>query len=215
MELTDKIRNAIQEGRPQETADLVARAVEFGIETDKIVEEGMLPAMHDLGNAFQDPANDIPRILSAARSIRNGFDIIEQQYGADVFGDLGTVILGTVEGDLHDVGKNLVALMFKSVGFQVIDLGVDISGKQFAKAVEEHPEASFVCISSLLSTSVPQMKRVVKSLSRNPKRGYKIMVGGGAVTRQLAEEMGADLYTETAADAAELARRYLVGGNEL
>ena len=106
---------------------------------------------------------------------------------------LGTIILGTVEGDLHDVGKNLVALMFRSAGFKVIDLGVDISEKQFLKAVKENPDASIVCISSLLTTALPEMQQVVKSLRKHdPKHKLKIMVGGGAVTEELAKQFRAD-----------------------
>ena len=121
------------------------------------------------------------------------------------------MILGTVEGDLHDVGKNLVAIMFRSAGFKVIDLGVDISEKQFLRAVKQNPDVSIVCISSLLSTSIPEMEQVVKSLKRNSvKHKFKIMVGGGAVTEQLAKNMGADAYTENCIEAVEVAKTFIV-----
>lgn len=124
---------------------------------------------------------------------------------------IGTVILGTVEGDLHDVGKNLVAIMFRSAGFKVIDLGVDIPEKQFLKAVRDNPEVSIVCISSLLTTSIPEMQQVVKSLRRHDKEHrLKIMVGGGAVTQEFADTIGADAYTETAVDAAEKAKTFII-----
>lgn len=125
--------------------------------------------------------------------------------------NIGTVILGTVEGDLHDVGKNLVAIMFRSAGFKVIDLGVDISEKQFLRAVKQNPDVSIVCISSLLSTSIPEMEQVVKSLKRSSnKHKFKIMVGGGAVTEQLAKNMGADAYTENCIEAVEVAKTFIV-----
>lgn len=121
------------------------------------------------------------------------------------------MILGTVEGDLHDVGKNLVALMFRSAGFKVIDLGVDISEKQFLRAVKQNPDVLIVCISSLLSTSIPEMEQVVKSLKRSSSRHkFKIMVGGGAVTEQLAKNMGADAYTENCIEAVEVAKTFIV-----
>ena len=123
----------------------------------------------------------------------------------------GTIILGTIEGDLHDVGKNLVAMMFRGAGFKVIDLGVDISEKQFLRAVKENPDVSIVCISSLLSTTNKEMKQVVKALRKNdPKHRYKIMVGGGAVTKELAEKLGADGYTDNCVDAAEMARKFIL-----
>ena len=112
---------------------------------------------------------------------------------------------------LDDVGKNLVAVMFRSAGFKVIDLGVDISEKQFLRAVKQNPDVSIVCISSLLSTSIPEMEQVVKSLKRSSsKHKFKIMVGGGAVTKQLAKDMGADAYTENCIEAVEVAKTFIV-----
>ena len=141
--------------------------------------------------------------------------------GAPAFGNLKTggagflpkfrFILGTVEGDLHDVGKNLVAIMFRSAGFQVIDLGVDVSEKQFLRAVKENPDVSIVCLSSLLTTSMGAMRQVVRALRETKDRQMlKIMVGGGSVTREFADEIGADAYSETAVEAAELAKTFLI-----
>ena len=116
-----------------------------------------------------------------------------------------------MEGDLHDVGKNLVAIMFRSAGFQVIDLGVDVSEKQFLRAVKENPDVSIVCLSSLLTTSMGAMRQVVRALRETKDRQMlKIMVGGGSVTREFADEIGADAYSETAVEAAELAKTFLI-----
>ena len=208
-EIVEQIRIAIKDGHPQETADMMNTAFASGITAKEIVDEGMLPAMRDVSEVFQNGDSDIPRTLAAARCIRRGFELIEQRADRDQTQKIGKVILGTVEGDLHDVGKNLVALMFRSVGFEVVDLCVDISEKQFLKAIRENPDVSIVCLSSLLNTSIPEMAQVVKRLRRNPKRTYKILVGGGAVTRELAEQMGADAYTETAADCASLAKKLI------
>ena len=205
-EILEQIRTAIKDGHPQETTELVNTALASGVTAKEIVDDGMLSAMKDMSEFFKNGDSDIPRILAAARCIRKGFELIEQDDRLSKQPRIGKVILGTVEGDLHDVGKNLVALMFRSVGFEVIDLGVDISEKQFLKAIRENPEVSIVCLSSLLNTSIPEMAQVVKSLRRNSKRTYKILVGGGAVTRELAEQMRADAYTETAADCASLAK---------
>lgn len=120
----------------------------------------------------------------------------------------GKAIIGTAEGDLHDMGKNLVALMFETAGFEVIDLGVDVSEKKFLKTVEEHPDTAVVCISSLLTTSMESMKRTVQVLNRyREKFQFKVMVGGGPVTEEFAREIGADVYTEDAYTAAAEARK--------
>ena len=207
----EQLRQAIEEGHPGETEELVREALKQHISAAKIVEEAMTRAMRTVGENYKSNGADIIRILASARSVRKGFELIEEQ---DVqFGrkNIGTVILGTVEGDLHDVGKNLVAVMCRSAGFKVIDLGVDISEKQFMKAVKENPDVSIVCISSLLSTSIPEMEQVVKSLKRsNTGHKFKIMVGGGAVTKQLAKEMGADAYTENCVEAVEVAKTFIV-----
>ena len=122
-----------------------------------------------------------------------------------------TFIFVTVYVDLNYVGKNLVAIMFRSAGFKVIDLGVDISEKQFLRAVKENPDVSIVCFSSLLSTSIPEMEQVVKSLKRSKSNHkFKIMDGGGAVTKQLAKDMGADAYTENCIEAVEVAKTFIV-----
>lgn len=208
------IQEAIREGRPKETVDLIEAALTSGMEPAEIVDGAMLPAMRTMGERFKSENGGIPHILAAARCVRKGFELIEERCAEYQQEKIGKVILGTVEGDLHDIGKNLVALMFRSANFEVIDLGVDISEKQFMKAIRENPDVSIVCLSSLLSTSLPEMSQVVKALRRNPKRKYRILVGGGAVNSELAKQMGADAYTETAADCARLAQELMEDGRE-
>ncbi|MCD7833506.1 MAG: cobalamin-dependent protein [Lachnospiraceae bacterium] len=211
MTVLEELRQSIEAGHPKETEKLVAKALDQQVDSMCIVEEGMMPAMRTMGERYKEQEADIPSILAAARCVRSGFALIEKKDASFEEQNIGTVIVGTVEGDLHDIGKNLVALMFRSAGFKVIDLGVDISEKQFLKAVRENPDVQIVCISSLLSTSLPEMEQVVKVLRRNdPEKKYKIMVGGGAVTKQLAEDMGADAYTENCVEAAEVAKTFIV-----
>ena len=212
--ILEQIQKSIEQGHSQETIELVRTAIRDGITAKEVVEEGMFPAMKAMTEEYKNGDGDIPRILTTARCIRKGFDIIEQESEGYRQKKIGKVILGTVEGDLHDLGKNLVALMFRSSGFEVVDLGVDISEKQFLKAIKENPDVSIVCLSSLLNTSVQEMAQVVKKLRRNPNRTYKILVGGGAVTRELAEKMGADAYTETAAYCAMLAKKLVEESTE-
>lgn len=211
MALLEELRRAIEEGHPRETESLTEQALDEQMDSMRIVEEAMMPAMRNVGEHYKNEEADILRILAAARSVRKGYELIEKRDASFCRKNIGTIILGTVEGDLHDVGKNLVALMFRSAGFKVIDLGVDISEKQFLRAVAETPDVSIVCISSLLSTALPEMKQVVKALRRNDPEGkYKIMVGGGAVTRAMAENMGADAYTENCVEAAEVAKTFII-----
>ena len=208
MPIREEIQAAIENGRPKDAERLISRAVEEGIRPSVILEEAMITAMRNAGEYYRNNDGDIPRILAAARSMRKGLNILEPYLEKDKVCFLGTVLLGTIEGDLHDVGKNLVAMMFRSAGFHVIDLGVDVSEKQFLKAVQDNPQVQIVCISSLLTTSMPEMRRVVKSLRESGPPNLKIMVGGGSVTQEFADEIGADAYTETAVDAAEVAKKF-------
>ena len=196
MTVLEQLRKTIEDGHPGETEKLVREALKQHIPAGRIVEEAMTPAMRTVGENYKSNGADIIKILAAARSVRKGFELLEEQDSQFGRRNIGTVILGTVEGDLHDVGKNL---------------GVDISEKQFLRAVKQNPDVSIVCISSLLSTSIPEMEQVVKSLKRSSsKHKFKIMVGGGAVTEQLAKNMGADAYTENCIEAVEVAKTFIV-----
>lgn len=211
MSTLENIQAEVEAGRPRYMERLICQALEEGVAAERILEEALVPAMRAAGEYYKNNEGDIPRILAAARCMRKGLDLLEPYLEQGPSRHLGKVILGTVEGDLHDVGKNLVAIMFRSAGFQVIDLGVDVSEKEFLKAVREHPDVSIVCLSSLLTTSKNEMRQVVSSLRRLPgQRRLKIMVGGGSITQDFADEIGADAYTETAIDAAERAKTFIV-----
>lgn len=211
MSTLEEIRAVVEDGRLRYVEDLIRRALAEGFSPSQILEQAMVPAMRSAGEHYKSNESDIPKILAAARCMRKGLDVLEPYIRNQNSHVIGKVILGTVEGDLHDVGKNLVAIMFRSAGFQVIDLGVDVSEKQFLKAVRENPDVSIVCLSSLLTTSMGAMRQVVRTLRETKEtRLMKIMVGGGSVTREFAEEIGADAYSETAVEAAELAKTFLI-----
>ena len=211
MSKLEEIRAAVEAGRLRYVEELIRQALDEGTSPSQILEQAMVPAMRSAGAHYKNNESDIPHILAAARCMRKGLDVLEPYIKGQDNRIIGKVILGTVEGDLHDVGKNLVAIMFRSAGFQVIDLGVDVSEKQFLKAVKEHPDVSIVCLSSLLTTSMGAMRQVVRTLKEDKEtRLLKIMVGGGSVTREFAEEIGADAYSETAMEAAELAKTFLI-----
>ena len=209
MKYLEEIRKAIECGKPKDTERLIRQALEDGEHPAVILEDAMVPAMRTAGEAYRREESDIPKILLAARSMQKGLNILEPILEQDPDRHPGTVILGTVEGDLHDVGKNLVAIMLRSAGFEVIDLGVDVSGRMFQRAIKEHPEAEIVCISSLLTTSMPGMRQIVKQLKRTRGFHMKIMVGGGSITQEFADEIGADAYTTNAVDAVDVAKRFV------
>lgn len=211
MTILEEIRNSVTKGRYKITEEFILQAVKQHIPAKKIVEEAMIPAMRQIGESYKNNEVDIAGILASARCMRKGLDLLGTNLDTERGFYMGTVILGTVEGDLHDIGKNLVAIMFRSAGFKVIDLGVDVSEKQFLKAVKQHPDVSIVCLSTLLTTACPSMKHVVKALRQSDTENrLKIMVGGGAVTKDFADFIGADMYTETAVDAAEAAKTFII-----
>lgn len=211
MAILEEIRESVNNGRYKVTEQLITQALKQHISAKKMVEEAMIPAMRQIGEAYKSNEADIAGILAAARCMRKGLDLLGTNLETERGFYKGTIILGTVEGDLHDIGKNLVAIMFRSAGFKVIDLGVDISEKQFLKAVKKYPEASIVCLSTLLTTACSNMQHTVKALRQSdPRNRLKIMVGGGAVTQAFADAIGADAYTETAVDAAEKARTFII-----
>ena len=198
-------------GRLRNAEKLIATAIDEGTPVADIFEKAIVPGMTEAGELYKKGASGIPMILSSARCVRCGLDILRPYLEKEGYHPNGRIILGTVEGDLHDIGKNMVALMFEGAGFEVIDLGVDVSEKQFIQAVRENPDVSIVCISSLLTTGHSEMRHVVRALRRE-KNGsrLKIMVGGGAVTKEFASEIGADAYTDNAVEAAETAKTFII-----
>ena len=207
----EDIRLSVERGQPKETEKLVRKALAEGLLAEEIVNRGMVEAMRLVGQRYRNNEIYIPGILAAARAMREGVAVLEPEMEEAGQRRLGTIILGTVEGDLHDMGKNLVAMMFRCAGFEVIDLGVDVSDKQFLAALREHPQTSIVCISTLLTTAMPWMQQVVKSIRQSDReRQIKIMVGGAPVTQAFADSIGADAYTENAVDAAEKARSFIL-----
>lgn len=206
-EYLEKIAEAMEEGFPRNVEKLVCEAVEDGISPRSILQEGLIPVMQRIGSQYKDEEIYIIKILSSARAMQRGMKVLRPYLEKDTEFSCGKAIIGTAEGDLHDMGKNLVALMFETAGFEVVDLGVDVTVKRFIKAVEENPDAVLVCVSSLLTTSMENMKNIVETLNRYKKQyQFKIMVGGGPVTEEFANKIGADVYTVDAYEAAAAAK---------
>ena len=211
----NELIESVKRGRPKDTERLLENAIEEGLTAKELIHNGLVPGMRNVGSDFQNEEADIPNLLCAARAMQKGIDVLQPYFeeGEDIH--IGKAIIGTVEGDLHEVGKNLVVIMFRSVGFDVVDLGVDVSDRQFAKAVQDHPDVRIVCVSSLLTTTMPNVKDVVRKIrSVDRENRIRIMVGGGSVTDTYAKEAGADAYTENAVDAAEIARAFIFGNEE-
>ena len=203
-----QIAEAVEEGHPKDVEKLVQEAVQAGVSPLLILRDSLTPAIQKKKKKYKDDEIYIIKILSSARAMKYGLRALKPYLEREHSFSCGKAIIGTAEGDLHDMGKNLVALMFETAGFEVIDLGVDVSEKKFLKTVEEHPDTAVVCISSLLTTSMESMKRTVQVLNRyREKFQFKVMVGGGPVTEEFAREIGADVYTEDAYTAAAEARK--------
>ena len=211
LDLLEDIKLALKDGQPKSTERLVQQALEEGIDAQMILDDALIPAIREAGEAYNNNEIFIAKILACSRSLQSGLSLLRPLLQKGFEGSLGTVILGTVQGDLHDVGKNLVRIMFEGIGFHVIDLGVDVSEKKFVKAFREHPEAKIVCLSSLLTTTMFEMKPIIRALRKADKKNkLLIMVGGAPLSQEFANEVGANYYTDTAWEAATLAQTLIL-----
>lgn len=203
--LLENMSEKLQQGNLPEVVSIAEQAVAEGMGPSEILD-GLLHGMSIIGGKFKRNEVFVPEVLIAARAMNGGLDVIKPLLADEGIEPVGKVVLGTVKGDLHDIGKNLVRMMLVGAGLEVIDLGVDVSAEKFIGAVEEHnPE--IVCMSALLTTTMPNMKAVIEALEEKGLRDQvKIMVGGAPVTEDFAAEIGADKYTADAATAAEAAK---------
>ncbi len=205
------VSDSIMDGRPLQVEKAIREALAHGVSAGDVLNRGMVPAIRHVGEQYKNNEVYISRILVSARAMSAGLNLLQPYFERGDLKQSGVVILGTVEGDLHDVGKNLVGLMLRSAGFKVIDIGVNVSVKKFTEAVDKNPDAAIVCISSLLSTSLPVMQQIVGTLNKSKRRArFKIMVGGAPVTEEYARTIGADAYTDNAVDAAETAQAFVI-----
>lgn len=197
-------------GRAKLTAGKVQEALDAGFAPADILNT-MVDAMSIVGERFTKNEIFVPEMLVAAKAMKKGVEILKPYLGSSAVGSKGKMIMGTVAGDLHDIGKNLVIMMIESAGFEVIDLGVDVPHEKFVEAVRENPDAKIVGLSALLTTTMPALRDAVALLNQQDfRKEIKIMVGGAPITQAFADEIGADVYTEDAASAAAKAKE-LVG----
>jgi len=203
--------NAIAEGLIKgdrdAVRDLVQQALDEGVNAEQILNEGLTAGMDVVGTKFKNNEFYVPEVLIAARAMQAGMELLTPVLVNTGVTLKGTVVIGTVKGDLHDIGKNLVSMMLKGGGFKVVDLGIDVAPEVFAeKAAAE--EANIVALSALLTTTMPQMKNVVEAL-KEAGTSAKVIIGGAPVTQNYADEIGADGYAPDAASAVDKVREML------
>ena len=205
MSLFQEIAEAIISGNAKKVKEYSQKALSEGATPQAIVNEGFIAGMSVVGIKFKNNEVYVPEVLIAARAMHAGMDVVKPLLSeADVEGK-GTILVGTVKGDLHDIGKNLVCMMLEGAGYKVIDLGVNVEAEKFVQAIEEH-KPQIVGLSALLTTTMPDMENTIALLKAYP---VKVMIGGAPVTQEFADEIGADAYAPDAATAVEKANQLL------
>ncbi|MBN2510931.1 MAG: corrinoid protein [Spirochaetales bacterium] len=195
----------LQKGRAKEVSDLVTAALDEGVSAKEILENGLLAGMGVIGEKFKNNQVFIPEVLIAARAMNAGIALLKPALAGESVESKGTVILGTVKGDLHDIGKNLVKIMMEGKGLNVIDIGVDVPAQNFITKAQE-AKADIIACSALLTTTMTEMANVIKAANDSGIRDtVKILVGGAPVSQSFCETIGADFYAPDAASAAETA----------
>lgn len=210
MSKINEISEALQKGKAKIVKQLVEEAIAEGIPAKEILEEGLLAGMGIIGVKFKNNEVFVPEVLIAARAMNAGTALLKPYLAESGVEPIGKAVLGTVKGDLHDIGKNLVRMMLEGKGIEVIDLGVDVDSETFVKSAMEN-DCKLICCSALLTTTMPAMKEVVEKVTEAGIRDkVKIMIGGAPVNDAFCQSIGADAYTPDAATAANVAADYLM-----
>jgi len=196
-------------GKANEVRELTQKALDEGVPPGEILNGGLIKGMNVVGERFKNNEFYVPEVLIAARAMHSGMDILKPKLAESGVEPIGKVLLGTVKGDLHDIGKNLVAMMLEGAGFEVIDLGIDVPPEKFVQAVNEQG-GDVIAMSALLTTTMTQMKTTLEALEEAGVKGkVKTLIGGAPVTQNYADEIGADGYARDAASAADKAKELL------
>ena len=208
-EVLAKMAESLIAGKVDEVTDLTKQALDANVSSKDILEKGLLAGMEVVGKRFK--ANDmfIPEVLRCAKCMHGAMEILRPLLAETGVETAGTFVIGTVKGDLHDIGKNLVGMMFEGAGFQVVDLGIDLEPAAFVEAINEH-KASLFGMSALLTTTMPKMSETINAINEAGIRDQvKIMIGGAPVTAEFAKEIGADAYASNAASAVDKGKELL------
>jgi len=209
-EVLAEISDAVYEGNRNDIAEMTRRALNSAVTAEDVLRRGLNPGMQRVGEEFRDGLMFIPEVLMSAQTMHASMELLKPIFSDSNLENVGTLLLGTMEGDIHDIGKNLVGMMCEGTGFRVVDLGVNVAPETFVEAVErESPD--IVGLSALLTTTTRCMKVTIEALDEAGLRGsVKVIVGGAPVTDEFSEEIGADGYAPNATEAADLARRLAI-----
>ncbi len=210
MSLINEISEFLQKGRAKNVKTLVQQAIDEGLNPKEILNEGLLSGMMTIGQKFKNNEVFVPEVLVAARAMNAGLEILEPKLIEVGNEPIGKAVIGSVKGDLHDIGKNLVTMMLKGAGLEIYDIGIDVEAEAFVEKAEE-VGADFICMSALLTTTMPHMKEIIDLLNEKGLREkYVVMVGGAPVNQSFADQIGADIYTSDAASAAAKAKEVML-----
>lgn len=205
----DVISEALQRGDAEKVEELVKKSLEENLSPKKILEDGLIKGMGIIGAKFKKNEVYVPEVLIAARAMHAGMNILKPKLIETGVKNIGIVAIGTVKGDLHDIGKNLVKMMLEGAGFEVIDLGIDVSADKFVEAVKEH-KPNIIAMSALLTTTMVNMPEVIKALeAAGLREKVKIVIGGAPITQNYADQIGADGYSPDAASAVDNAKTFI------
>jgi 5-methyltetrahydrofolate--homocysteine methyltransferase len=206
--ILDGLRQSVIEGNAKSAEAQVQQALDEGLGADVILNTALIPAMAEVGQKFEDGEYFVPEMLISARAMQAGLKLLKPLLAASGAEPIGTVAIGTVKGDLHDIGKSLVAMMLEGAGFEIMDMGVDVAPEKFVQAAKDG--ANIVAMSALLTTTMPNMQNTIKALTDAGLRGkVKVMIGGAPVTDAYANQIGADGYSTDASSAVRKAKELL------
>jgi len=205
MSKIEEVKSRVEAGKTKLVSGLVQEALDEANSPNDILQ-CMIDGMKVVGDRFSAGEIFVPEMLIAAKAMKKGVEVLEPHLADGASTSLGTCIIGTVEGDLHDIGKNLVSLMIGSAGFHMVDLGVDVPAAKFFDAIKQNKNVKLVACSGLLTTTMPAMKETVKAIKNSGLTGFKVIVGGAPITPEYASEIGADAYAPDAGAAAEKAK---------
>lgn len=210
-EMNSEIFNAILSGKNVDAKKFVQDALDAGVSPHDIIADSMIPAMDEAGRRFEAHQFFVPQLMIAARAMKESLALLSPLLAASGTEPMGKIVIGTVMGDMHDIGKNLVASMLEGAGFQVIDLGTNVAPEKFLKALQDN-QADILCMSALLTTTMPAMKKTIEALETAGMRdSVRVMIGGAPVTQAYADEIGANGYSDNANAAVALARKLMAG----
>ncbi|MCG8402516.1 MAG: corrinoid protein [Firmicutes bacterium] len=201
-----ELADVVIKGDIPKVKEMTQKLIDAGEEPLALINEGLIPGINEVGVRFKEGELFVPEMMRSAQAMKGGVELLKPLMAAESMPTAGKVVIGTVKGDLHDIGKNLVIMMLESSGFSVVDLGVDVPVDKFVQAVKEH-SPQVVGLSALLTTTMPEMKNVVTALDReNLRAGVKILIGGAPVSSEYADEIGADGYAADAVVATDMCK---------